>query len=143
MFNTFCMEYPQDNIIQVFYNYKLLLIGSNFSDCENVWCCDRNIWCVLASLPHLLHVLLLQPLHHEGLVHPPHVLGLLLAGHGQLLCQPLGLLCYESKVSSHSCHGHKFFIFVHTKPDDLTRHLLIVQACNFLGELHTYWQCLL
>ena len=52
------------------------------SDCENVWSCHLNLWSVLAALPHLLHVLLLQPLHHEGLIHPPHVPGLLLAGQG-------------------------------------------------------------
>ena len=31
-------------------------------------------------------------------VHAEHVLGLLLAGHGQLLCQPPGVLLDEQKV---------------------------------------------
>ena len=75
--------------------YWQTLINFEFSDCENVWSCDCNIWRVLVALPYLLHVLLLQPVHHEGLVHPPHVPGFLLAGHVQLLCQSYSVLCHE------------------------------------------------
>ena len=77
---------------------EAMLVDLNFSDCENVRSCYCNFWRVLVAIPYLLHVLLLQPLHHEGLVHPSHVPGLLLAGHGQLLCQPHGLLCHEQEV---------------------------------------------
>ena len=78
-------------------------------DCENVWSSNTDIWSLLVAIPHLLHVLLLQPLHHEGLVHSPHVPDLLLAGHGQLLCQPHGLLCHEQEVMS-CTNTHSIFL---------------------------------
>ena len=71
---------------------------THYLDCENVWSCDFCLCHLLVALSHLLHVLLLQPLHHEGLVHTTHVPLLLLAGYGQHLCQSHSLLCHEQKV---------------------------------------------
>ena len=59
---------------------------TQYLDCENVWSSDFYLCHLLVALSHLLHVFLLQPLDHEGLVHPSHVPVLLLAGHGQHLC---------------------------------------------------------
>ena len=63
-----------------------------------------RVRCLLAALPHLLPLLLPQPRDHEVSQHQEHLPWLLLAGHGELRCQPY---CKKQFVKKCLCYSEK------------------------------------
>ena len=101
--------------------YKTSIISSNNSltsllyilGCEDVLNNSRGIWCLLASIPCLLHILLPWQIYCQNEIHITHLSGILLACYGKYNGQSYYILLDEYKVS-HAYDIHPIYCIILT-----------------------------